>query len=294
MIISMTGFGIAKLENEQLTVFAEIKTLNSKFLDVNFKLPRNFPADSEIELRNLLKDKLVRGKIGAALEVQYKNEVSTSVSINRDVVKSYYHQLLQIVEELGASQHDIFRLALQMPDATSQEIKVNETGDTEKEIIHKIFVEALEACENYRLTEGKALEQSFLHYIQTLNDLLEKVKMRDPKRIETIKEKMHIKMQDISSNEMFDRNRFEQELMYYIEKLDITEEKVRLKQHLDYFVETLHLPDLSGKKLSFISQEIGREINTIGSKANDADIQKYVVEMKEELEKIKEQMANIL
>lgn len=290
----MTGFGIAKLENEQLTVFAELKTLNSKFLDVNFKLPRNFPADAEIELRNLLKDKLVRGKISATLEVQYKNEVSTSVSINRDVVKAYYHQLQQIVEELGASQQDIFRLALQMPDATSQEVKVTETSDLEKGIIHKIFVQALEACENYRLTEGKALEQSFLHYIQTLNDLLEKVKARDPKRIATIKEKMQVKIQDISSNEMFDRNRFEQELMYYIEKLDITEEKVRLKQHLDYFVETLHLPDLSGKKLSFISQEIGREINTIGSKANDVDIQKYVVEMKEELEKIKEQMANIL
>jgi uncharacterized protein (TIGR00255 family) len=294
MITSMTGFGTANFENDDLIVVAEIKTLNSKFLDVNFRLPRNFPADKEMELRNLLKDHLERGKVNAVLDFQYKGNTNLAVNINRDIFKAYYLNLKKLADELGSGSEDVFRVVSLMPDVMTQEIKREDSNGTDWAIIKQTFTQALNQCHTFRLDEGKALAISFVDCLKAIEDRLQRIKEYDPKRIENIRERIQSRMNELQNNELFDKNRFEQEMIYYIEKLDITEEKVRLQNHLDYFLETLHSPEGNGRKLNFISQEMGREINTIGSKANDAEVQRLVVEMKEELEKIKEQSLNIL
>ena len=295
MIISMTGFGSVNFENDNLVVFAEVKSLNSKFLDINFRLPRYFAAEKELELRNMLKEKLVRGKINVTLDFQYKNNGQPQTHINREILKSHYFNIQEVANELGATQQDILRLAMLMPDVISQDLVHEETSEEDWTVIMGVFEQALNKCIDFRKSEGKALETNFADYTKTIDTLLQKVIDRDPKRIETIKERIQTRIKELQGSDMFDANRFEQEMIYYIEKLDITEEKVRLKNHLDYFLKTLLSGDSNdGKKLNFISQEIGREINTIGSKANDAEIQRYVVEMKDELEKIKEQSLNVL
>jgi uncharacterized protein (TIGR00255 family) len=290
----MTGFGNAGIENERMVVFAEVKSLNSKYLDVNLKLPRNFPAEKELELRNLIKDKLQRGKISISLEVQYKGEASTNVRINSEVLKTHFHRLQAIALELSADQSDVFRLALQMPDVIAQDILQGEEQEADWAVVISTFEQALSKCEAFRQQEGAALTQNFIEYGQNIGQYLQKVIDQDPQRIETIKNRVQDRLAEIAQNEQFDKNRFEQEMIYYIEKLDITEEKVRLQNHLDYFTQTVYDKEANGRKLNFIAQEIGREINTIGSKANDAVIQRLVVDMKEELEKIKEQVSNIL
>ncbi|NJL13104.1 MAG: YicC family protein [Microscillaceae bacterium] len=294
MLQSMTGFGHIHFENERLVVVAEIKSLNSKFLDIGFKLPRNFPAEKELELRQLLKDELQRGKINAILDFQYKQTGKPNVHINPDILKTHFFQLQAIAQSLQAETTDIFRLAALMPDVIHQDLVQEDTDEGDWEVIKSVFKEAVMRCQAFRQDEGQALTQSFEENIQKIAVGLEAVVQRDPFRAETIKTKLQNRMQEIASNDLFDPNRFEQEMIYYLERLDIAEEKIRLRQHLDYFVETLRLPEGNGKKLNFISQEIGREINTIGSKANDAIIQRLVVEMKEELDKIKEQVLNIL
>lgn len=294
MIISMTGFGTANFENEEMVVVSEIKTLNSKFLDVNLRLPRNFPPDKEMVIRNLLKDRIERGKVSVSLDFQYKSNTQLAVQINSDVFKAYYKQLTQLSAELAA-ESDIFRIVSLMPDVMTQSIKREEDAeDKDWLIIKNTFEQALKKCENFRQDEGKALEISFLDCVKKIEILLNKINEYDPKRIEIIRERIQNRLQEIKNNEMFDKNRFEQEMIYYIEKLDITEEKVRLQNHIDYFLQTMQSGEANGRKLNFISQEMGREINTIGSKANDSEVQKLVVEMKEELEKIKEQSLNIL
>jgi uncharacterized protein (TIGR00255 family) len=293
MIKSMTGFGAAKASNDTLAVTVEIRTLNSKSLDASFRLPRQY-SDKEVELRSLLTQTLERGKINLSIEVQSLGELKPKVAVNQTMVKAYYQQLQQVAIELGADQGDLLRLALQLPEAYLTESSSDETSAQEWVFIRGVIEEALRTCDDFRTKEGQELAVNLNAYITRIGKMLKEIESHDPERIQKIRERISSHLQEVVTNENFDRNRFEQEMIYYIEKLDISEEKVRLRLHLDHFMEVLQGQEAPGKKLNFISQEIGREINTIGSKANDAIIQRFVIDMKEELEKIKEQSLNIL
>lgn len=288
----MTGFGSASLENEKLSVSVEVKTLNSKFLDAIVRLPKAF-SDKEIELRNSLTERLERGKVVTSIDYQELGTSEPKVRINKDLVKKYYQDLKALNDELGAGSEDLFRMATQMPQAI-EHITDNDSKEDEWKMILKAVDEAVAKCQKFREEEGATLEGKIRENIAKIAELLEEVKKYDPERIKNIKERIRNNIEEFMLAEKIDENRYEQELIYYIEKLDINEEKVRLGTHLDYFIETIKHPKANGKKLSFISQEIGREINTIGSKANDATVQKLVVQMKDELEQIKEQILNIL
>ncbi|MFL5731207.1 MAG: YicC/YloC family endoribonuclease [Cytophagaceae bacterium] len=292
MLKSMTGYGIASLENEQMKVTVEIKSLNSKFLDANLKLPREY-ADKELEVRTMLNGTLERGKVGFAVDIEQKGSVKPKVFVNRELVKQYYEDLKATAQMLGLPENDLFKIALTMPKAIEAEADGTDSQE-EWTFISKAIAEAIKKCEEFRNTEGKVLEGKFVAYIEKIESLLAKVAEYDPQRIAGVKERIQKHFDDYKIGEQVDKNRFEQELIYYIEKLDISEEKVRLKNHLEYFLETMKGKESNGKKLGFIAQELGREINTIGSKCNDSAIQRCVVEMKEELEKIKEQVLNIL
>lgn len=292
MLKSMTGFGIAHAETDKVEINVEIKSLNSKFLDANLRIPKEF-YDKDIEIRHLLINTLERGKISFSIDLIEKGEGTSKLSINKNLVKKYYLELVEAASYAGASDTDLFKLALQMPKAMDSNADNGEEPGTNWQEVLNVVKKAIAQCEDYRLDEGKLLEEKFRGYINKIEKLLEIVEMHDPARVQHVREKIRNSFHEFSS-EAIDNNRFEQELIYYIEKLDISEEKVRLKRHIDYFNETLSHQESNGKKLSFIAQEIGREINTIGSKANDANIQHSVVEMKEELEKIKEQVLNIL
>jgi len=286
----MTGFGLVKSDAEHLEVKVEIKSLNSKFLDLGLRLPKEY-QDKEMEIRNMVSNTLERGKISISLDVQTKVDTKPRVTINKELVKKYYEDLLETATFVGTNETDLFKIALTMPKAVNQDLD-NEDNSKDWEIIASVIHQAIEQCDKFRLAEGAALAEKLKSYIMRIKYLLERVSEFDPQRIQMIRERIRAHFVEFA-NEQMDKSRFEQELIYYIEKLDITEEKVRLNNHLDFFLENMKV-DKSGKKLGFISQEIGREINTIGSKANDANIQKLVVEMKEELEKIKEQSLNIL
>jgi uncharacterized protein (TIGR00255 family) len=292
MIKSMTGFGSAKTANERLEAVVEIKSLNSKSLDASFRLPRSY-SDKEHEVRHLLNQILERGKINVSIELQAIGEKKNKLNINRPLAKTYFDELQNLAVEVGASQQDIFRLVLQMPDIYNQEDNTDEK-EQDWQIIRQALQEAIQACNEFRITEGKELAANLASYIEKIRTLLDQVSTYDPQRMENIRHRITTHIAEVIADEHFDKNRFEQEMIYYIEKLDISEEKVRLRVHLDYFTEVLTKEESPGKKLNFISQEIGREINTIGSKANDAQVQRYVIDMKEELEKIKEQSLNIL
>ncbi|GAA0891616.1 YicC family protein [Fulvivirga kasyanovii] len=292
MLKSMTGYGSSHLSNDEVTINIEVKTLNSKYLDLNFRLPRAF-SEKEIELRNLVSDKLQRGKV--SLSIDYVNEKETELKqrYNEDLFVQYYSKLKKLADRVIASDQDLFKLALSAPDVmiTDQ----SEEVDEQEWLNLKALVEqALDNCDAFRKKEGAELQQKFSSYIKSIGGSLEEVKKLDPKRVEKIRDRIKGNLTKFVDEEGLDKNRLEQEIVYYIEKLDITEEKVRLASHLNHFNEVLSDKNSLGKKLGFISQEIGREINTIGSKANDADIQKHVVSMKEELEKIKEQLLNVL
>ncbi|APQ17526.1 YicC/YloC family endoribonuclease [Maribacter hydrothermalis] len=285
MIQSMTGFGkhVVQLPNKKITV--EIKSLNSKSIDLNARMPSSY-REKELELRKLVVNSLQRGKVDFSLYIELTGDETTS-QVNEVAVKQYMVQLQQI-----ASGDDLrlLEMALRFPDAmkTAKE----DIDEDEYEAIKEALKEALVEINKFRSEEGSVLEQDFLDRISSLKQLLEKVIEIDPERQGTIRERLEKAVQDLKAE--VDANRFEQELIYYLEKYDITEEKVRLANHLDYFSKTLKSNDSNGKKLGFISQEIGREINTIGSKANYAPMQQIVVQMKDELEKIKEQMLNVL
>lgn len=287
----MTGYGKAQQESSTYDASAEIKTLNSKFLDVSIKLPRIF-ADKEIEVRSLLTEKIKRGKVSLTVDFTGRSDQSTGTVLNKDIFKTYYRAYQDLQEELNNTTSDIFKLAAQAPDViqTGNQQAIDEAVWKE---IKQMITKALDNCNQFRLQEGAALEKDLKHCILSIKSWMEKVTEQVPQRDDKMKEKLKSQFEEME-NELVDKNRFEQELIYYIEKLDINEEIVRLGNHLDYFVEVLQAPESNGKKLGFISQEIGREINTIGSKANDAIIQHQVVNMKEELEKIKEQTLNVL
>lgn len=291
MIKSMTGFGSARIENEDLAVTVEIKTLNSKYLDTIVKMPNIF-SNKEIEVKSLLSDQIKRGK--ATVIINYENRSTASLlKVNAKVVETYYKELKSAADSLNANDADIFRIVMNMPEVYSG-VSDKSLLEDDWKIVKNAILQAADACNEFRMQEGKALEKELASYIDHISKLLVKVNERDPARVLYIKEKLNKQVADFVDSDQFDANRFEQELIYYIEKLDISEEKVRLKNHLVYFIETLESPKSNGKKLGFIGQEIGREINTIGSKANDTEIQRLVVNMKEELEKIKEQVLNVV
>ncbi|PIQ20872.1 MAG: YicC family protein [Cytophagales bacterium CG18_big_fil_WC_8_21_14_2_50_42_9] len=297
MLQSMTGFGAAQRDAEQYNLSVEIKSLNSKGMDLNIRLPR-FLSDKEIEVRNLITKSLIRGKISVAIDFTSKNKTQRlRNNIDQEILQAYYQELEKAAQSLGAPTDNLFQLALQMPDVLQQGQPGTEEEDTfavDWQTVSDLLQDGLNNVNSFRTNEGKALTNEILSYIDRIRILLAEIDRFDPVRIETIRERIKGHLTEISSSESFNQSRFEQEMIYFIEKLDIAEEKVRLVNHLHYFTETVYLPEPTGKKLAFISQEIGREINTIGSKANDATIQHLVVEMKEELEKIKEQLNNIL
>ena len=281
----MTGYGKVVLELSTKTVRVEIRSLNSKSLDLNMRMPNEYRS-KELELRKIIGSRLKRGKIDVSLCIETdKGENSTKV--NTQVVKDYIGQLKKISD---GREIDLLKMAIKMPDSIS--IKKEEVNESEWSLILNAIEDALSRIENYRKDEGKALFNDFSNHINNINSLLQQVIETAPERVKKVREKLSKSVLDLKEN--IDQNRFEQELIYYIEKLDINEEKIRLKNHLGYFLQTLNQNQSSGKKLGFISQEIGREINTIGSKANYAPMQKIVVQMKDELEKIKEQLLNVL
>ena len=285
MIQSMTGFGkhVAQLPSKKITV--ELKSLNSKNLDLNARMPQVYRS-KELELRKVIARSLERGKVDFNLYVELTGE-ETSAIVNEAVIRQYMNQLKSIAPGDDIS---LLEMALRLPDAMKTDKE--DLNEDEYAAIQSALKEALAEINKFRSEEGKVLEKDFVGRIKNLESLLNEVKRLDVERIDTIRERLEKALADLKAD--VDANRFEQELIYYLEKYDITEEKVRLANHLGYFSTTLNSDDSNGKKLGFICQEIGREINTIGSKANFAPMQQVVVQMKDELEKIKEQMLNVL
>ena len=293
MLQSMTGYGSAHLDTDQYSISVEIRSLNSKGMDLSVRLPR-FLSEREYEIRTMLTKALVRGKISVCIDYNRNKSQKAKSTLNKELLKAYYDELNEAADAVGALKSDLFRLALHMPDVLQQDQVEDENGEADWEVVLPLVQEALDSINAFRASEGKALTTEIMSYIDRIRILLAEVEKQDPVRMEHIRNRIKSHIAEISASEHYDQNRYEQEMIYYMEKLDIAEEKVRLINHLHYFTETVYLPEPTGKKLGFISQEIGREINTIGSKANDATIQHHVVEMKEELEKIKEQINNIL
>lgn len=288
---SMTGYGKSEccLPGKKITV--EIKSVNSKQLDLNIKMPGNF-REKEIEIRSRLADKLERGKIDFYInsELLYENN---DFSINLDAAKKHYSGLVRLSEEINLDlPQDVFSILVKMPDVLKQTEDFPE--ETEWETILQKIDEAMELLDLCREKEGNVLKQDMLIRINNILDIQKKTDFLETERVETIKQRIAQNLQSLTSPEKIDNNRLEQEMIYYLEKIDFTEEKIRLQKHCAYFIETSEEKSSNGKKLGFILQEIGREINTLGSKANHSEIQKLVVEMKDELEKIKEQSLNIL
>ncbi len=291
MIKSMTGFGKAELELPSKKITIEIKSLNSKQIDLNTRVPSIYRG-KELEVRALLSNKLVRGKIDFSIFVEHTGD-TINYSINKGLATKYYEAIQDLAEEINQQNFSNYLpIVLKMPDVLKTEKE--DFNEEEWVIIERSIVDALIQVDEFRTQEGQGLEKEFNNHIQIILDLLDSIEPHEKARIEQVKERIQRNLKEISEDVKFDQNRFEQELIYYIEKIDITEEKVRLKKHCDYFLETMNDEMAGGKKLNFISQEIGREINTLGSKANDVSLQKIVIQMKDELEKIKEQLFNIL
>jgi len=286
MIQSMTGFGKATLQLPTKKITVEIKSLNSKGLDLNTRMPSVF-REMELGLRNQISQRLERGKIDFSLYVEVTGE-ETSSKINVPIVKGYINQMKAVIP--NADETELMKMAVRMPDALKTER--DEIDENEWQQIQTVINEALDNIAQFRKDEGVALEKEFLHRIANILTLMNNAVAYDAERVETVKTRLRTALAELKEN--VDENRFEQELIFYLEKYDITEEKVRLENHLNYFIETLAGTEANGRKLGFITQEMGREINTMGSKSNHAEMQKLVVMMKDELEKIKEQVLNVL
>ena len=286
MILSMTGFGKASLQLSTKKITVEVKSLNSKGLDLNTRMPSVF-RENELALRNLLALKLERGKVDFSLFVEVTGE-DTSSKINVPIVKAYMAQIKAILP--NADDTELMKMAIRMPDTMKTERE--EIDENEWKQIQIVIDEAIENMLSFRKSEGASLEKEFTLRIENIRSYMNLALVLDPERVTNIKERLQTAIDELKVN--VDTNRFEQELIYYLEKLDITEEKVRLTNHLDYFLQTLNGSEANGRKLGFITQEMGREINTMGSKSNHAEMQKLVVMMKDELEKIKEQVLNVL
>lgn len=288
---SMTGYGSDERTSKTFLIKSEVKSLNSKFLDLNPRFPKEL-SFKEAEIRNLISDGLKRGKVLLNIELTLANSQEATVQVDEALFKVYYDKFNALANSVGEGTSDLLKLAIQAPDVIKQQEFSPE--DLPWKEISSCIKASIDKCVNFRKNEGEALEKKLIEYISNIYEGLKAVESADSNRAENIREKILKNLEEIKDKVQVDENRFEQEIIYYLEKIDITEEKVRLKQHLDYFSDIIKKEAFAGKKLGFISQEIGREINTIGSKANDATIQKTVVMMKDELEKIKEQALNIL
>ena len=291
MIKSMTGYGIAATDSANTKYTVEIKSLNSKFLELALKLPKAF-SDKELILRNECSKQIERGKVTIAFNIEYPENEKKGASVNSALLTAYYKQLKEAATELNDTGSNLLQMALTFPDVIQYDEDV--VSEEEWQHLQKTFNQALANFQTFRKDEGSILEKDLVLRINKILDALKQVEELEPRRIPAIKDRLSQLLNEYVGKENIDENRLEQELIFYIDKLDITEEKIRLKSHCDYFLQALKSPDANGKKLGFISQEIGREINTMGSKANDAGIQQVVVGMKEELEKIKEQLLNVL
>lgn len=292
MLKSMTGFGSAIIENDLISLSVEVKSINSKSQDFSFKLPRIF-QDKESEVKTYLGQTLERGKVSLSLDFSKKGIAKPKLAINSAIFKAYYNDLKKNALEVGASENELMRIVTSLPEVYDVE-KTEEEVKHDWDVVFEAIKEAVKKCDEFRVSEGATLQKQIENYVAKIVALSAKIDEQDEIRLAKVKDKLRERVQEHLKSKEIDEDRFEQELIYYLEKLDITEEKVRLKSHLDYFLETIHSPEANGKKLGFIAQEIGREINTTGSKANDALMQRWVVEMKDELEKIKEQTLNIL
>ena len=287
----MTGFGKAEFEvnNKKFTI--EIKSLNSKQVDINTRIPSVY-REKDIEIRKELSDKLERGKIDFNIYIESLGDESNS-KINEPILRSYFNQLSKISAELNiATDQSTLQAALRLPDVVKTEYLT--LDEEEWEIILKNIRQAISDIDKFRVQEGDALKTDISNSIALIQSLLAQIEPFEGQRIEALRNRLTENLEKLSLNGNVDKNRFEQELIFYLEKLDINEEKVRLANHCDYFIETIAEPVPTGKKLAFISQEIGREINTIGSKANNTEIQRIVVQMKDYLERVKEQLLNVL
>jgi uncharacterized protein (TIGR00255 family) len=286
MIHSMTGYGKATLQLPAKKITVETKSLNSKGLDLNVRMPSQY-RELELSLRNQIALKLERGKIDFSVIIETTSE-QTSTKVNVPIVQAYMSQLREAYAQ--ANETELLKMAVRMPDALN--VAREEIDENDWAAIQNVIAEALDNILDFRLAEGAALEKEFQLRIGNIRQYLTQAIALDPERIQNIKDKLQTAIAELKVN--VDENRFEQELIYYLEKLDVTEERVRLTNHLDYFLETINANEANGRKLGFITQEMGREINTLGSKSNHAGMQKLVVMMKDELEKIKEQVLNVL
>lgn len=291
MIQSLTGFGKATCEYGNKKIVVEVKSLNSKQLDISTRVSGLY-REKDIEIRNELSQQLERGKIDFALYIDNSGKESVTL-INQSVVVAYYQQIKQLSENIGIEEpSNWFDVLLRLPDALKTEtVDMDENEWIE---IRKAMKIAIEQLQSFRIQEGKSLENVFNAKIARIGELLDQVAIYEVERVEKIKSRLEENLQSLSDKIDYDKNRLEQELIFYIEKLDVNEEKVRLRTHLNYFIETMQHEKSPGKKLGFIAQEIGREVNTLGSKSNHSEMQKIVVLMKDELEQIKEQVLNVL
>ncbi|WP_316810728.1 YicC/YloC family endoribonuclease [Pedobacter heparinus] len=287
----MTGYGLASADHENVKFAVEIKSLNSKFLELNLKLPKAF-SDKELLLRNICSKEIERGKVSVSINIERGEEALKGATINAALLSRYYKQLEEINTQLGANSGNLLQAVLNFPEVISY--TEDEVSENDWNILFNTFNTALASFNQFRETEGAVLKTDLELRIKNILDFFSQIEVLEPLRIPQIRNRLNQFLEENVGKLNVDQNRLEQELIYYIDKLDITEEKIRLKSHCDYFIETLKGKDANGKKLGFISQEIGREINTMGAKANDAQIQQLVVGMKEELEKIKEQLLNVL
>nr|WP_315163017.1 YicC/YloC family endoribonuclease [uncultured Flavobacterium sp.] len=286
MIQSMTGFGKATLQLPTKKITVEVKSLNSKGLDLNVRMPSLY-REMELGLRNQIALKLERGKVDFSIFIESTAE-QTSTKVNVPIVKGYMEQLRNVYAD--ADDTELMKMAIRMPD--TMKIERDEIDENDWIQIQTVIEEAVQNILNFRKDEGESLEKEFQLRISNIRQYMTEALALDPERVQAIKDRLQTAIAELKVN--VDENRFEQELIYYLEKLDITEEKVRLTNHLDYFLETIKGNEANGRKLGFITQEMGREINTMGSKSNHAQMQKLVVQMKDELEKIKEQVLNVL
>ena len=289
MIHSMTGFGRATLILPEKKISVEVRSLNSKQIDINTRIP-SYYKEKELDVRSYLSSSLRRGKIELSIFIENTDANSQHI-INKELVKKYIKTLQEIGDE-PLPEKDLLNIAMRLPDA--MKIEREEIDEEEWQAVMAVVKESVGALIDYRKDEGLSLERDLKEQITTIINLYNKVPQYEQERIDTIKERISTKLQEVLESVDFDQNRLEQEMIYFIEKLDVSEEKVRLKNHCEYFIETMKLKESNGKKLGFISQELGREINTMGSKANHTEIQKIVVQMKDALEKIKEQVLNVL
>ncbi|MFY7743519.1 MAG: YicC/YloC family endoribonuclease [Flavobacterium sp.] len=286
MIQSMTGFGKASLQLPTKKITVEVKSLNSKGLDLNVRMPSIY-REMELGLRNVISQKLERGKVDFSIYIEITGE-ETSSKINVPIVKGYINQMKAVIP--NADETELMKMAVRMPDALKTER--DEIDENEWNEILKVVDDAMKNIASFRVDEGKSLENEFIMRIENIRNFMNQAVNMDAERIETVKNRLRTALAELEAN--VDENRFEQELIFYLEKYDITEERVRLENHLNYFIETIAGTEANGRKLGFITQEIGREINTMGSKSNHSEMQKLVVMMKDELEKIKEQVLNVL